>query len=158
MDFAFIMQTSRVKPRFPNADITAMVDKIGHRTATLLDVSPATLRTWIRGTSYPSAATCHLARLLTTGDLSEILGTDWREISITPAGLLLPGWKRPFTPAELHAHFYAHAFRYRLEWECKQLAQQLAQEQNRNEILENRLAELSWTLGESRKRDRAVTG
>lgn len=39
------------------------------------------------------------------GDLSFFLGKTWEEICITEAGLVLPGWRRPFTAAELRSTF-----------------------------------------------------
>lgn len=39
------------------------------------------------------------------GDLEAAFGPAWAEVRITEAGLSLPGWRRPFTAAELRSTF-----------------------------------------------------
>ena len=39
-------------------------------------------------------------------DLEAIYGKEWGEIQITPDGLFLPGWRRPFSPGELRSLFW----------------------------------------------------
>lgn len=69
-------------------------------------VSKAGLQRWLDGLSKPPPAVMSLCRMRFAGDLSEILGPDWRDVRIGAGGLSLPGWRRPFSAPEVKSTFF----------------------------------------------------
>ncbi len=70
-----------------------------------LGLKQETLHRYCIGRTPIPKAVYALLEILCTGQLALLLGKQWGEVRITPGGLQLPGWRRPFTPSELHAMF-----------------------------------------------------
>jgi hypothetical protein len=70
-----------------------------------LGLSDGTVERYCKGqTPIPTSIYVFL-ELLCTGQLALGMGKQWNDILLTPGGLQLPGWRRPFTPTELHSLF-----------------------------------------------------
>lgn len=75
------------------------------KVADRLGLKKETLQRYCNGTTPIPKAVYVFLELLCTGQLSMVLGKEWGDIRLTPSGLQLPGWRRPFTPQELHSLF-----------------------------------------------------
>lgn len=73
--------------------------------ANRLGLKVETVTRYCRGTTPIPKAIHSLLEMLCTGQLAILLGKEWGDIRLTPGGLQLPGWRRPFSPQELHAMF-----------------------------------------------------
>lgn len=70
-----------------------------------LGLKEETLNRYCKGVTPIPKAVYVLLELLCTGQLALLLGKEWGEVRMTPHGIQLPGWRRPFTPSELHSMF-----------------------------------------------------
>ncbi len=87
-----------------SAELRELVgDRAREDLARFFGVSQTTLQRWLDGRVRPPAAVMRLARLRWRGDLSAVFGPAWFELSASEAGLLLPGWRRPFSPGDLRS-------------------------------------------------------
>lgn len=68
--------------------------------------------------------------------LADLMGPAWSEIELTPGGLVVPGWRKPFEPEELRSMFFR----------CQQVAILEAE----NARLRRERAE-AWALAEAEK-------
>lgn len=96
------------------ADWVAMLGGRG-QVADRLGLSVVTVEKYCTGRARIPKATYVLLELLTTGHLALVMGKEWGDIRLTPGGLQLPGWRRPFSPGELHSIFVLAQGRRTLE-------------------------------------------
>lgn len=87
-------------------ELRELLGAVGQKDkAAYFGVTVATLQRWLDGKVRPPRPVLLLARLQVHGDLSWILGREWAEVSISQAGMTLPGWKRPFQAGEIRSTF-----------------------------------------------------
>lgn len=123
------------------AELRELLGSLAKQTiADYYGVTRATLQGWLDGHTKPPKPALLLARLQYRGDLSEIMGKAWAEVSISQAGLLLPGWKRPFLPGELRATFMNLQRLYLLDHENIRLRAERADAWQRAEAAEDAAA------------------
>jgi hypothetical protein len=70
-----------------------------------LGLSIGTIERYCTGQTRIPKAIYAFLELLATGQLAPVLGQEWNDIRLTPHGIHLPGWRRPFSSQELHSLF-----------------------------------------------------
>jgi hypothetical protein len=88
--------------------------------------------------SRGSVKKTHQSRTACSVDLGDVIGPEWAEVEAGPAGLTLPGWRRPFDPGELRAMFQYCRQVELLQIENARLRKERAEAWQRAEAAEDR--------------------
>lgn len=121
-------------------DFGALIGAPTQEKADFFGVQLRTLRAWCEGTTTPPAGMARLAALRYGGDLSALFGNDWRDITASPAGLLLPGWRYPAPVAELRQIFARTQLENAYQRQIAQLEADLDKQKAATEAAEHRAA------------------
>lgn len=125
-------------PCFSFSDLTATIDQ--DDLAEFYGVSIDTIRRWKRAPNAIPAPAARLTAARFQGRLDLIYGHAWRDITISEAGIHIPGFRRPFTPGELRESFWRLQELVLLRHNAEQLKRDLESAQKDLEAAEQRTA------------------